>query len=112
LAQIAAELPDALITVPAATAADMVRSAQPYAQRMVGEEMTAPSPEECEEAREEKRRRQEEGRPGKEGAGVRPRPSPNGLFRPRGAVPQWLNKIAIQARMAALRWPQRRPGSG
>jgi hypothetical protein len=113
LAQIAAELPEALMTVPAATAADMVRSAQPYAQRMAGEEMTAPSPEACEQAKDEEARRQEEeARTGKRRPGARPRPSPNGVFRPRGAVPQWLDKIAAQARMASLRWPERRPGTG
>jgi hypothetical protein len=113
LAQIAAELPQVLMTVPAATAADMVRTAQPYAQRMVGEEMTAPPPEADEEAREEEARRQQDpDRPGKKRAGARLRPSPNGVFRPRGAVPQWLHKIAAQARMAALRWPPHRPGSG
>jgi hypothetical protein len=113
LAQIAAELPQALLTVPAATATDMVRSAQPYAQRMAGEEMTAPSPEECEQAKDEVARRQEqEARTGKKRSGARPRPSPNGLFRPRGAVPHWLLKIAAQARMASLRWKDRPPGSG
>src|SRR5579871_3492110 len=112
LAQIMSQLPQALMSIPAPTATDMVRSAQPYAQRMVGEEMTAPSPEECEEAREEVRRQQEAEGPDKKKAGARPRPSPNGVFRPRGAVPQWLDKIAAQARMASLRWPERRPSSG
>jgi hypothetical protein len=113
LARIAAELPQTLMPVPAATATDMVRSAQPYAQRMVGEEMTAPPPEACEEAKnEEARRQQNADRQGKKKAGTRLRPSTNGVFRPRGAVPQWLDKIAAQARMAALRWPPRRPGTG
>jgi hypothetical protein len=113
LAQIAAELPQALMTVPAQTATDMVRSAQPYAQRMAGEEMTAPPPEADEEAREEEARRQQDpNRQGKGSAGARPRPSPNGVFRPRGAVPLWLHKVAAQARMAALRWPPHRPGTG
>jgi hypothetical protein len=113
LAQIAVELPQALMSVPAATASDMVRTAQPYAQRMVGEEMTAPPPEADEEAREEEARRQQDpNRPGKRRAGARPRPSTNGDFLPRGAVPQWLHKIAAQARMAALRWPPHRSGTG
>jgi hypothetical protein len=113
LVRIASELPQALLTVPAATATDMVRSAQPYAQRMAGEEMTAPPPEECEQAKDEEARRQgEEARTGKRRPGARPRPSPNGLIRPRGAVPQWLHEIAAQARMASLRWPPRRPTTG
>jgi hypothetical protein len=113
LARIAAELPQALMSVPAATASDMVRTAQPYTQRMVGEEMTAPSPEACEQAKDEEARRQgEEARTGKKGPGAGPRPSPNGLSRPRGAVPRWLHEIAAQARMASLRWPPHRPGSG
>jgi hypothetical protein len=113
LAQIAAELPQALLTVPAATATDMVRTAQPYAQRMAGEEMTAPPLEEEEEAREEEARRQRgEAQPGRKGARTRPQPSPNGVFGPRGAVPRWLHQIAAQARMAALRWPKRCPGTG
>jgi hypothetical protein len=113
LAQIAAELPQALMAIPVPTATDMVRTAQPYAQRMVGEELTAPPPEADEEAREEETRREQSAeRPGKKRAGMRPRPSPNGVFRPRGAVPQWLHKVAAQARMAALRWPPHRPGTG
>src|SRR5579871_3485508 len=112
LARIMAELPEALMSLPAETAADMVRSAQPYAQRMVGEELTAPPPEADEEAREEEKRQQDPDRPGKKRAGARPRPSPNGVFRPRGAVPQWLHKLAAQARMAALRWHGPLRGSG
>jgi hypothetical protein len=113
LARITTELPEALMSMPAATAADMVRTAQPYTQRMVGEELTAPPPEADEEAKEQEARGERgEGQPAKKRAGVRARPSPNGVFRPRGAVPQWLHKIAAQARMASLRWPDRRPGSG
>jgi hypothetical protein len=111
LAQIAAELPQALMTVPAPTATDMVRTAQPFAQRMVGEEMTAPPPEEDEEAREEEAQREQSAdRPAKRR--TRQQPSPNGGFRPRGAVPNWLHKIAVQARMASLRWPERRSATG
>jgi hypothetical protein len=111
LAQIMAELPQALMSVPAPTATDMVRTAQPYAQRMVGEELTAPPPEAEEEAGErEAIRGQGCDRP-KKGQACE-RPSPNGGFRPRGAVPQWLNQIAVQARMASLRWPQPRTGTG
>jgi hypothetical protein len=113
LAQIAAELPQALMAIPAPTATDMVRTAQPFAQRMVGEEMTAPPPEADEEAREEGAERQQGAdRPGKRKMGARAQPSANGGFRPRGAVPQWLHKIAVQARMASLRWPERCRGSG
>src|SRR5262249_9293491 len=113
LARIAAELPQALMSVPAPTATDMVRTAQPFAQRMVGEELTAPPPEAEEEAKDEEAGHERgEGRPGKRTAGARPQPSPNGGFAGRGAVPQWLHKIAAQARMASLRWPQRRPGTG
>jgi hypothetical protein len=113
LAQIMAELPQAMMSVPASTATDMVRTAQPYAQRMVGEEMTAPSPEAEEEAREQEAERQQGvDRPGKTKMGARQQPSPNGGFRPRGAVPQWLHKVAVQARMASLRWPQHRHGTG
>jgi hypothetical protein len=112
LTQIMDQLPQALMSVPADTAADMVRTAQPYAQRMVGEELTAPPPEAEEEAREKEASRQQcPDRPGKRRAGARARPSPNGVFRPRGAVPQWLHKLAAQARMASLRWPGRPPGS-
>jgi hypothetical protein len=111
LAQIMAELPQALMSVPAPTATDMVRTAQPYAQRMVGEEMTAPPPEAEEEASEQEAERQQcPDRPAKEQR--RPQPSPNGGFRPRGAVPNWLHKVAVQARMASLRWPPPRPGTG
>jgi hypothetical protein len=111
LAQIMAELPQALMAIPAPTATDMVRTAQPYAQRMVGEELTAPPPEEDEEAREQEAERlQGADRPKKGQARVLP--SPNGGLRPRGAVPQWLHKIAAQARMASLRWPQPRNGTG
>jgi hypothetical protein len=113
LAKIAAELPQALMAIPATTATDMVRTAQPYAQRMVGEEMTAPPPEADEEAREgEAERQQGADRPGKKRMGARAQPSPNGDLRPRGAVPHWLHKIAVQARMASLRWPQTRQGTG
>jgi hypothetical protein len=113
LAQIMAELPQALMSVPAPTATDMVRTAQPYAQRMVGEELTAPPPEADEEVREEEAQREPRAdRPAKKGGNTRPQPSPNGDFRPRGAVPQWLHKVAVQARMASLRWPQGRPGTG
>jgi hypothetical protein len=113
LAQIMSQLPEALMSVPAATAADMVRTAQPFAQRMVGEEMTAPPPEAEEEAREqEARQAQGADRPSKKRCGAGPRPSPNGVFRPRGAVPNWLHQLAAQARMASLRWPECRPGSG
>jgi hypothetical protein len=113
LAKIMAELPQALMSVPAPTATDMVRTAQPYAQRMVGEEMTAPPPEADEEAGEaEAQREPRADRPAKKGGNTRPRPSPNGGFRPRGAVPQWLHKVAAQARMASLRWPPPRPGTG
>jgi hypothetical protein len=113
LAKIAAELPQALMAIPAPTATDMVRTAQPYAQRMVGEELTAPPPEVDEEAREEEAKREPRAdRPAKKGADRQPRPSANGSFRPRGAVPQWLHKVAVQARMASLRWPQRRTGTG
>jgi hypothetical protein len=113
LAQITAELPDALMCVPAATATDMVRTAQPYVQRMVGEELTAPPPEADEEAREkEAEQERHDGQPAKKRARTRPQPSPNGGCVGRGAVPQWLHKIAAQARMASLRWPERRPGSG
>jgi hypothetical protein len=113
LAQIAADLPQALMSVPAPTATDMVRTAQPYAQRMVGEEMTAPPLEEDEEDREQEAERQQGAdRPGKTKTGARQQPSPNGGFRPRGAVPSWLHKIAVQARMASLRWPPPRPETG
>src|SRR5262249_18398897 len=54
LAQIASGLPQALMSVPAQTATDMVRTAQPFAQRMVSEELTAPPPEaEVEDRQEE-----------------------------------------------------------
>jgi hypothetical protein len=113
LAQIMAELPQALMSVPAQTATDMVRSAQPYAQRMVGEELTAPAPEADEEARDEEAKHEQRGdQPGKRRARTGPRPSPNGVLRPRGAVPRWLHQLAAQARMASLRWPPHRPGSG
>jgi hypothetical protein len=113
LARITAELPEALMSVPADTAADMVRTAQPYAQRMVGEELTAPPPEADEEAGDEEARRSQcPDRPGKKRAGAQTCPSPNGVFRPRGAVPRWLHQLAAQARMASLRWPEPRPGSG
>jgi hypothetical protein len=113
LARITTELPQALMSIPAPTATDMVRSAQPYSQRMVGEELTAPPPEADEEARDEEARRQQDpDRPSGKRPGARARPSPNGVFRPRGAVPQWLHKIAAQARMAALRWPPHQPGTG
>jgi hypothetical protein len=113
LAQISAELPQALMSMPASTATDMVRTAQPYAQRMVSEELTAPPPEEEEEAREQEAERQQGAdRSGKRRTGARQQPSANGGFRPRGAVPHWLHKVAVQARMASLRWPPPRPGTG
>jgi hypothetical protein len=101
------------MSLPAQTATDMVRAAQPYAQRMVGEELTAPPPEADEESGEEEARHERsEGLPGKSHGKTRARPSPNGVFRPRGAVPRWLHQLAAQARMATLRWPPQRPGTG
>src|SRR5579871_5549414 len=79
LAQIMSQLPQALMSVPAQTATDMVRTAQPYLQRMAGEEMTAlPREAVAEEVHEEEKRRQEADRPGKKRAKTRPQPSPNG----------------------------------
>jgi hypothetical protein len=111
LARIAAELPRALMTIPAETATDMVRTAQPYTQRMVGEEMTAPPPEAEEEARDEEAKHQQpEGRPAGRSAGKQP--STNGGCLPRGAVPRWLHDIAARARMASYRWHGHSHGSG
>jgi hypothetical protein len=112
LVRIAAELPQALMTVPAPTATDMVRTAQPYAQRMVSEELTAPPPEAEEEAREEEAEQERrDDRPAKTRTRTRPRPSTNGGCGGRGAVPQWLHKVAAQARMASVRWTERGRGS-
>jgi hypothetical protein len=110
LPRIMAELSDALMSVPVQTATDMVRSAQPFAQRMVREELTAPPPEAVEEAREEEAEQQREDPPAKRKARARARPSTNGGCGGRGAVPRWLHQIAAQARMASVRW--REPGRG
>ncbi len=113
LAQITQELPEAIMTVPAATASGMVRAAQPYAQRMAAREMKAPPPQACQEAKTEEARRQEDpARPEKKEAGASPRPSPNGVLRPRGAVPKWLDQIAAHARMASIRRTKQRPKGG
>jgi hypothetical protein len=111
LPRIMAELSDALLSVPVQTATDMVRSAQPFAQRMVSEELTAPAPEAAEEANdEEAKNERREDRPAKRTARARAQPSTNGGCGGRGAVPRWLHKIAAQARMASARW--REPGHG
>jgi len=108
-----AELSDALLTVPVQTATDMVRTAQPFAQRMVREELTAPAPETEEEANDaEPNNERREDRPAKRTARARAQPSTNGGCGGRGAVPRWLHKIAAQARMASARWQERCHGSG
>ena len=113
LPRIMAELSDALLTVPVPTATDMVRSAQPFAQRMVREELTAPAPEAAEEANDaEPNDERREDRPAKRTASARAQPSTNGGCVGRGAVPRWLHKIAAQARMASARWRQPGRGSG
>ncbi len=100
LSQIMAELPEVLMSVPVQTVNEMVRTAQPFTQQVLSEELTAPPPlmdhEDGDEPEDDPR--------DEPMANGQARPSTNGVRRPVDALPGWLDKVAGQVRMASLRF--------
>jgi hypothetical protein len=109
LPQIMTDLVQALWSMPVQAATDMVRTAQPFMQQMMSEELTLPppimAPGEEEEPPDDPGELRAEAT-----ANGRAQPSPNGARRPMGAVPRWLLEIADHTRKASIRPTMKRPG--
>ncbi len=105
LPQIMAELLQALMSMPIQVATDMVQTAQPYMQRMLREELTAP----LQQAEEEESDDTPTGEPHEEPTAemktnTQAQPSTNGGCGRAGSVPSWMNRLVGWARMAGVRW--------
>jgi hypothetical protein len=106
------QLIEALWSMPVQAATDMVRTAQPFMQQLMSEELTLPPPIMAPGEEEEPPDDPPEQPRAKSTAHGQAQPSPNGVRRPMGAVPRWLLKIAEHARMATIRPTPQRLDSG